>query len=153
MTHTEIVYMCFFGELVPRTDELTIIATINTVTHQWTEFYWNNAFELDCQIRDAFSCIDQFIPDNRPQEDFIKNLKINVPENFNFGYDIVDAWAAEEPNKSALLWTNDKGEHVQFTFADMKHYTDITASYFQSLGIGRGDMVMLILKRRYEFLI
>ena len=85
------------------------------------------------------------------QEDFIKNLKINVPENFNFGYDIVDAWAAEEPNKSALLWTNDKGEHVQFTFADMKHYTDITASYFQSLGIGRGDMVMLILKRRYEF--
>ena len=48
------------------------------------------------------------------QEDFIKNLKINVPENFNFGYDIVDAWAAEEPNKSALLWTNDKGEHVQF---------------------------------------
>ena len=55
------------GELVPRTDELTIIATINTVTHQWTEFYWNNAFELDCQIRDAFSCIDQFIPDNRPR--------------------------------------------------------------------------------------
>ena len=53
------------------------------------------------------------------QEDFIKNLKINVPENFNFGYDIVDAWAAEEPNKSALLWTNDKGEHVQFTFATL----------------------------------
>ena len=41
------------------------------------------------------------------QEDFIKNLKIKVPENFNFGYDIVDAWAAEEPDKKALLWTND----------------------------------------------
>ena len=85
------------------------------------------------------------------QEDFIKNLKINVPENFNFGYDVVDAWAAEQPDKNALLWTNDKGESRQFSFADMKRYTDMTASYFQSLGIGRGDMVMLILKRRYEF--
>ncbi len=85
------------------------------------------------------------------QEDFIKNFKINVPENFNFGYDVVDAWAAEQPDKPALLWTNDKGEHRQFTFADMKRYTDMTASYFQSLGIGHGDMVMLILKRRFEF--
>ena len=85
------------------------------------------------------------------QEDFIKNLKINVPENFNFGYDVVDAWAAEQPDKPALLWTNDQGECRQFTFADMKRYTDMTASYFQSLGIGHGDMVMLILKRRYEF--
>ena len=81
------------------------------------------------------------------QEDFIKNLKINVPENFNFGYDVVDAWAAEHPDKPALLWTNDKGEHIQFSFADMKRYTDMTASYFQSLGIGHGDMVMLILKQ------
>lgn len=85
------------------------------------------------------------------QEDFKNNLKINVPENFNFGYDVVDAWAAEQPEKKALLWTNDKGESRQFTFADMKKYTDQTASYFQSLGIGRGYMVMLILKRRYEF--
>ena len=81
----------------------------------------------------------------------MKNLKIHVPDNFNFGYDIVDAWAAEQPDKPALLWTNDKGEHHQFSFADMKQYTDRTASYFQSLGIGHGDMVMLILKRRYEF--
>mgnify|MGYP000987655854 FL=1 len=85
------------------------------------------------------------------QEDFIRNLKINVPENFNFGYDIVDAWATEQSDKPALLWTNDKGEHIQFSFSDMKRYSDMTASYFQSLGIGRGDMVMLILKRRYEF--
>ena len=85
------------------------------------------------------------------QEDFIKNLRIKVPENFNFGYDVVDAWAAEEPERKALLWTNDKGEHIQFTIADLEKYTDMTASWFQSLGIGRGDKVMLILKRRYEF--
>ncbi len=85
------------------------------------------------------------------QEDFIENLKINVPEDFNFGYDVVDAWATTHPDKRALLWTNDKGEHRSFTFAEIKQETDKTASYFQSLGIGRGDMVMLILKRRYEF--
>ena len=85
------------------------------------------------------------------QEDFIKNFRIEVPENFNFGYDVVDAWAAEDPDKEAILWTNDKGECIHFSYADLKKYTDQTASYFQSLGIGHGDKVMLILKRRYEF--
>ena len=85
------------------------------------------------------------------QEDFIKNFKIEVPENFNFGYDVVDAWAAEDPEKEAILWTNDKGACIHFSYADLKKYTDQTASYFQSLGIGHGDKVMLILKRRYEF--
>ena len=85
------------------------------------------------------------------QEDFIKNLKIEVPENFNFGYDVVDAWAVEHPDKKAILWTNDQGLEHQYTFAELKEKTDATASYFQSLGIGHGDMVMLILKRRIEF--
>ena len=85
------------------------------------------------------------------QEDFRKNFKVEVPENFNFGYDIVDAWAAEQPEKNAILWTNDQGLEHQYTFAELKEKTDATASYFQSLGISHGDMVMLILKRRIEF--
>lgn len=85
------------------------------------------------------------------QEDYIRNFRIRVPADFNFAYDVVDAYAAEEPDKKALLWTDDRGGEIQFTFADMKRETDRTTSYFQSLGIGRGDMVMLILKRRYEF--
>lgn len=84
-------------------------------------------------------------------EDFMQNFKVKVPENFNFGYDIVDRWAETEPNKKALLWTNDKGEKKQYTFADIKRESDKTASFFASLGIGRGDMVMLILKRHYQF--
>ena len=97
--------------------------------------------------------IEKYLPQTEfsSQEDFIKDFRINVPENFNFGYDIVDGWAAEEPDRKALLWTNDHGQCIQFTFADMKKYTDMTASWFRSLGIGRGDKVMLILKRRYEF--
>lgn len=85
------------------------------------------------------------------QEDFVKNLKIKAPQNFNFGYDVVDAWAAEQPDKRAICWTNDKGQHIDFTYADLKRETDKTAAYFKQLGIGKGDMVMLILKRRFEF--
>lgn len=85
------------------------------------------------------------------QEDYKQNLHIHVPENFNFAYDVVDVYAAEQPDKKALLWTNDHDEECQFTFADVKRETDRTASYFQTLGIGKGDPVMLILKRRYEF--
>lgn len=83
--------------------------------------------------------------------DFISELEIEVPDNFNFGYDVVDEYARLEPEKLALVWTNDQGEHRNFSFAEMKKYTDQTAAYLQSLGIGRGDKVMLILKRRFEF--
>ena len=89
--------------------------------------------------------------DFKSQEDFNKNFKLNIPDNFNFAYDVVDGWAKEKPNKIALCWTNDQGEHIDYSFADMKRLTDQTASYFQTLGIGKGDMVMLILKRRAEF--
>jgi len=85
------------------------------------------------------------------QEDFKAHFKINVPENFNFAYDVADEWARIRPGKKALNWVNDKGEHICFTFKDIKEKSDAAASYFQSLGIGKGDMVMLILKRRYWY--
>ena len=85
------------------------------------------------------------------QQDYYNNFKINVPENFNFGYDIIDEWAKKDPKKIALLWLNEEGEEKQFTFQDMKEQSDKAASFFKSLGVKRGDMVMLILQRRYEF--
>ena len=85
------------------------------------------------------------------QQDFIENFHIKVPENFNFAFDVMDRWAAEQPDKLALLWTNDKGVCLRFTFGDLKRLTDKTAAYLVSLGIGKGDMVMLTLKRNYEF--
>ena len=90
-------------------------------------------------------------PNFESYEDFMSNFKIKVPERFNFGYDVVDRWAEIEPDKKALLWTNDQGEVIQFTFADIKRESDKTAAFFASQGIGRGDMVMLILKRHYQF--
>lgn len=87
----------------------------------------------------------------KSHDEFIKHLDIKVPDKFNFAYDVMDVWAEEAPNKLALLWTNDKDECIRFSFKDLKEQSDRTASYFQSLGIGKGDMVMLILKRRYEY--
>ncbi len=84
-------------------------------------------------------------------DDYKENLHFTVPENFNFAYDVMDVWAEEKPDKVALLWTDDEGHCVRYTFKDLKEQSDRTASYFSSLGIGRGDMVMLILKRKAEF--
>ncbi|NEW83491.1 MAG: AMP-binding protein, partial [Mariniphaga sp.] len=84
-------------------------------------------------------------------EDFQKNFEIIVPEKFNFAYDVVDEYARIDPDKRAICWVNDQGETHNFTFADLKKASDETASFFQSLGIGHGDKVMLILKRRFEF--
>ena len=85
------------------------------------------------------------------QEDYEKNLEFIIPEHFNFAYDVMDQWAEQKPEKLALLWTNDEGECIRFSFKDIKEQSDRAAAYFLQLGIGRGDMVMLILKRRYEF--
>ena len=84
-------------------------------------------------------------------EDYNKNLEFIIPENFNFAYDVMDAWAEEKPDGLALLWTNDQGKEIRATFAQLKEQSDQAASYLQSLGIGKNDPVMLILKRRYEW--
>jgi acetyl-CoA synthetase len=84
-------------------------------------------------------------------DDFAKDFKILVPENFNFAYDVVDAVAAQEPDKLAMVWCDDKGNEATFTFGDMKRYSDKAANVFHSIGIRKGDPVMLILKRRYEY--
>lgn len=85
------------------------------------------------------------------EEDYREHLHFIVPENFNFAYDVMDEWAKIAPDKVALLWTSERGEEVKTTFLQFKEETDRTAAYFLSLGIGRGDKVMLILKRHYQW--
>ncbi len=84
-------------------------------------------------------------------EDFRQNFKINIPENFNFAYDVVDETAKLNPDKTALVWCDDKGAEAVFNFRQMKYYSDKAANFFKSSGIKKGDPVMLILKRRFEF--
>ena len=84
-------------------------------------------------------------------QDFRDNFKILVPENFNFAYDVVDRYAHEHPQKTALVWCDDYGQEKIFNFADLKKYSDKAANFFKKCGIKKGDTVMLTLKSRYEF--
>ncbi|MDR1318034.1 MAG: AMP-binding protein [Treponema sp.] len=83
-------------------------------------------------------------------EDFYANYRCEVPDNFNFAYDVVDEWARIKPEKPALLRTNDAGDLESFSFADMKRLSDKAANALLALGIKKGDVVMLVLKQRAE---
>ncbi len=84
-------------------------------------------------------------------EDFFENFQINVPEAFNFGYDVVDEWARVEPEKMALVWCDDHDNEKKITFAELSRLSNQTANAFKRLGIGKGDVVMCILRRRWEY--
>ena len=84
-------------------------------------------------------------------EDFRDNFRIDVPEAFNFGFDVVDEWARVEPGKRALVWCDDAGEERTFTFDDIARLSNQAANGFAALGIGKGDVVMCILRRRWEY--
>jgi acetyl-CoA synthetase len=84
-------------------------------------------------------------------EEFLADFRIRVPENFNFGFDVVDAWASKAPGKTAMVWCDDKGAEETFTFGQLAERSNRAANWFRAQGIGKGDPVMLILKRRYEY--
>lgn len=81
----------------------------------------------------------------------LQKLSLNFPDNFNFGYDVVDVIADETPDKKAIVWCNTKNEEHIFTFSDVKRYSNRMANVFKKSGISRGDRVMLVLKRHYEY--
>lgn len=98
------------------------------------------------------SLLDKYCKtDYTSYEDFLENYSVKVPENFNFAYDVVDELAKTSPNKPALVWCNDNNEERIFTFKEISTITDKTANYFKSIGINKGDRVMLILKRNFQF--
>jgi len=89
--------------------------------------------------------------DYKSYEDFYENFKINIPENFNYGFDIIDQIANECPNQRALVWRNDKGQSKDFSFKEISSLSNKAANAFIKLGLKKGDTVMLIVKRRYQF--
>lgn len=97
--------------------------------------------------------LERFLPriEFDSYEDFKEHYTVNVPEDFNFGFDVVDAWAEEEPEKRALVWCDDHGGKRTFTFEQIKHLSNKAANYFQKKGIQKGTVVMLILRRRWEY--
>lgn len=81
----------------------------------------------------------------------LQSLTLNYPENFNYGYDVVDVIAEKTPDKKALVWCNIENEEHIFSFADIKEHSNRFANVFKNAGIKKGDNVMVILKRHYEY--
>lgn len=84
-------------------------------------------------------------------DDYIKNGVPNVPENFNFAYDVIDVLADETPDKTALIWTDDTNETKKFTFRDLSRYSTMVANFLSDQGLNRGDTVLLFMRRRWEY--
>ena len=89
--------------------------------------------------------------DFKSLQDTRETYKLTYPADFNFAYDVLDKMGTDTPEKLAMLWVGDDGEERQITFADMKRYSDKAANLFASLGIQKGDFVLLVLKRSYLF--
>jgi len=92
-----------------------------------------------------------FVSERFDKHGRLVHFQLNIPSVFNFGYDVVDRLAADKPDKTALVWCNSNGDEKRFTFSEMKTYSDRAAAFFLQAGIRKGDRVMLILKRHFEF--
>ena len=79
------------------------------------------------------------------------SIKFKNTDKFNFAYDLVDALADREPDKTAMVYVAKDLTDKRFTFSDMKKESNRVANYLTSLGIKKGDRVMLVLKRHYQF--
>lgn len=97
------------------------------------------------------SIYQKFCKETFNEQGQLTGFELNCPEDFNFGYDVVDAIAAETPNKRALVWCNGDGEERIFTFDDVSRLSNRAANVFKQAGLRRGDRVMLLLKRHYEY--
>lgn len=92
-----------------------------------------------------------FIATTTDENGVLNSISFTNEDRFNFAYDVVDELAKKCPDKLAMLWVSRDKQERRFTFADMSRYSSKTANYFASLGIKKGDRVMLVLKRHYQF--
>ena len=94
---------------------------------------------------------ENFISTREDENGKLEDIKFRNQEKFNFAFDVVDELGRNKPDKLALLYVSEAGEEKEFTFKDIKDGSSQAANYFTSLGIKRGDKVLLVLKRHYQF--
>ena len=94
---------------------------------------------------------ERYVVEAYDKHNVLTQFDVRCPRDFNFGYDVVDDIAINDPDRRAMVWCNPEGEEHVFTFADMKYWSDKTANYLAEQGIGKGDYVMVILRRHYQF--
>ena len=93
----------------------------------------------------------KYIDESYDDQGVLQKFSIHYPDDYNFAYDVVDVIATSESDRPAMMWVNPEGEEHLFTFGDLKLWSDKTANFLVSTGIGRGDIVPVILRRHYQF--
>ncbi len=97
------------------------------------------------------SIYQQFCREEYDSQGILTDFSLEYPENYNFGYDVVDAIAKESPSKQAMVWCDVHGNEKTFTFEDVSKYSNQVCNALSAKGIGKGDTVMVMLKRHYEY--
>lgn len=100
------------------------------------------------QVRDYYK---KFVKEGFDENGILNKFEINCPENYNFGYDIIDKFGEIEPDRRALMWINLAEEKKVFSYGELSKLSNQAANLFLSKGIKKGDPVMLVLKRNYQF--
>ncbi|MBO4590951.1 MAG: acetyl-CoA synthetase, partial [Eubacterium sp.] len=110
----------------------------------------NNGNAAEYKLTPEEGIAGSFISSYVDEKGLLKSIDIHDAENFNFGFDVVDALAKKCPDKTAMLHISKHGKERRFSFKDMMIYSNKTANYLSYLGIKKGDRVLLILKRHYQ---
>ncbi len=97
------------------------------------------------------SIYQKFCRETLDENGVLTDFRLDYPENFNFGYDVVDAIAEKDPDKRALVWCNVEGEEHIFSFGDIRRLSNRGANVLRAAGLQRGDRVLVVLKRHYEY--
>ena len=103
------------------------------------------------EFKPAYGVAGKYISCCEDENGRLKAIEFQNDDQFNFGYDIVDELAKKCPDKTAMLHISREGKERNITFRDMMIYSNKTANYFHYLGIKKGDRVLVILKRHYQF--
>ena len=93
----------------------------------------------------------RFLTDTFDENGTLVKLEMHVPENFNFGYDVIDEIGKGAPDHRAMVWVSETGEERFFTYADLMKKSNQTANMLLAHGIKKGDKVLAVLKRHYQF--
>ena len=93
----------------------------------------------------------KFVKEEYDSNGVLTKFEIDVPDNFNFAYDVIDEIGKNEPDRRALVWVNEEGEEHIFTYSDLMKKSNQVANMLIAHGVQKGDKVMAILKRHYQF--
>ena len=142
-------YSCIYcGAIFAKAHRFGLKALKATLTHKL-----NNSIKKDIVKYKKMNLLQTFLVKTQfsTYEDFEKNFKLKLPDNFNFAFDVVDLYAQKAPSQRALVWCNDAGESKEFTFKELSDFSKLAADFLIQKGITSGDVVMLCLHRRYEY--